>query len=44
MEEAVDNESEFEATPEDFESCRTCRNALTQDEKIINARFVNEAM
>lgn len=38
------NSSEFEATPEDFEICKTCQGGLTEDEKIINARFVNEAI
>ena len=35
---------ELEARPEDFLACNVCQKALSQDEKIINARFVNEAM
>ena len=41
-EEAFDEE--LEAKPEDFCNCNVCLKALTEDEKIINARFVNEAM
>ena len=37
-------DEELEAKPEDFVSCNVCLKALTEDEKIINARFVNEAM
>lgn len=37
-------EDELEAKPEDFLCCNVCGKHLTQDEKIINARFVNEAM
>lgn len=33
-----------EALPDDFVSCNVCSKNLTADEKIINARFVNEAM
>ena len=32
------------AKPEDFIVCNVCEKVLSQDEKIINARFVNEAM
>ena len=39
-----DDEEELEARPEDFVNCNNCLRALTEDEKIINARFVNEAM
>ena len=35
---------DLEALPEDFIACRRCGTKLTEDEKIINARFVNEAM
>ena len=34
----------MEAKPEDFLACNVCQAALSTDEKIINARFVNEAM
>ena len=37
-------DDELEAKPEDFLACNVCQAALSQDEKIINARFVNEAM
>ena len=37
-------EDELEAKPEDFLACNVCGAALSTDEKIINARFVNEAM
>lgn len=37
-------EEELEAKPEDFIACNVCQKPLSQDEKIINARFVNEAM
>lgn len=37
-------EDELEAKPEDFLACNVCQKALSGDEKIINARFVNEAM
>lgn len=37
-------DEELEAKPEDFVSCNSCLRKLTEDEKIINARFVNEAM
>ena len=30
--------------PEDFLACNVCGKTLSQDEKVINARFVNEAM
>ena len=33
-----------EAVPEDFKLCLTCKKALNEDERIINARFVNEAL
>ncbi len=33
-----------EAVPEDFKLCVTCKKALNEDERIINARFVNEAL
>ena len=39
-----EDEEENEARPEDFVNCNNCLRALTEDEKIINARFVNEAM
>lgn len=38
------SDDELEAKPEDFVSCISCLRSLTDDEKIINARFVNEAM
>lgn len=52
MKEAVANaiqeigeaDDELEAQPEDFINCNTCLRPLTDDEKIINARFVNEAI
>ena len=40
----MDEESEFEVTPEDFDNCKACGRELTEDEKVINARFVNEAI
>lgn len=43
-EQDYDDDSELEAKPEDFVQCNTCIRSLTDDEKIINARFVNEAM
>ena len=43
-ERAFDEESEFEVTPEDFDKCLSTQNELTEDEKIINARFANEAL
>ena len=33
-----------EARPEDFTNCKTCSRELLEDEKIINARFVNEGL
>jgi len=42
MEAAFDED--LEARPEDFISCNSCLRQLTNDEGIINARFVNEAM
>ena len=33
-----------EAVPEDFKLCLTCKKMLNEDERIINARFVNEAL
>lgn len=44
QEEEVDYENELEAKPEDFIACNSCVKQLTEDEKIINARFVNEAL
>jgi len=35
---------DIEATPEDFIACNSCLRELSQDEKIINARFVNEGI
>ena len=35
---------EVEAQPSDFKVCLACSKALNEDEKIINARFVNEAI
>jgi len=43
-EEGLEEEEELEARPEDFVNCNNCLRPLTDDEKIINARFVNEAM
>lgn len=43
-EEEADYENELEAKPEDFVACNSCVKQLTEDEKIINARFVNEAL
>ena len=37
-------ENELEAKPEDFNACNNCVRQLSEDEKIINARFVNEAL
>ena len=37
-------ENELEAKPEDFVACNNCVRQLSEDEKIINARFVNEAL
>ena len=42
--ESIADEDELEAKPEDFIACLNCGNNLSDDEKIINARFVNEAM
>ena len=43
--ELVDEESEFEVAPEDFDNiCKSTNYELTEDEKIINARFANEAL
>ena len=39
-----DDDDNLEAQPEDFVNCNNCLRALTNDERIINARFVNEAM
>ena len=40
-----DYENEIEAKPEDFLNCNNnCGKELSEDEKIINARFVNEAL
>ena len=39
-----DEDDQSEAVPEDFTNCRKCGTELTEDEKIINARLVNEAM
>jgi hypothetical protein len=33
-----------EAVPGDFKLCISCNRALNEDERIINARFVNEAL
>lgn len=38
------NDEDLECTPEDFVNCRSCTKPLSDDEKIINARFVNEAI
>ena len=35
---------ELVAIPDDFLACINCKTPLTQDEKIINTRFVNEGM
>ena len=43
-ERGIDEESEFEVQPEDFDECKVCKRELTEDEKVINARFVNEAI
>ena len=44
-EQPLDEESEeFEVTPEDFDKCQSTQYELTEDEKIINARFANEAL
>ena len=40
----ADLDAELEAVPEDFSKCTSCPRELSEDEKIINARFVNEAM
>ena len=40
----ADIDDELEAKPEDFVACNNCLRNLSEDEKIINARFVNEAM
>ena len=41
MEEEAD---EYDATPEDVSNGGDRRRSLTEDEKIINARFVEEAL
>jgi len=35
---------EDQAKPSDFKVCLTCNRGLNEDERIINARFVNEAL
>ena len=35
---------ELEAIPEDFVACTVCTKALSSDERILNARFVNDGM
>ena len=37
-------DEELQARPEDFLTCKKCQKDLSDDEKVINARFVNEAM
>ena len=37
-------DQEIECKPEDFVTCSISGRPLTEDEKIINARFVNEAI
>ena len=47
QEEALDVEEEvdeYDATPEDVSNGGDRRRSLTEDEKIINARFVEEAL
>ena len=41
---AGEESDELEAKPEDFDCCNVCTRPLSEDEKIINARFVNEAI
>ena len=43
-EDAGEEDNEYEARPEDFVNCIHTLRPLTEDEKIINARLVNEAM
>ncbi len=43
-EDAEIDDEDLEAKPEDFVCCQNCGRDLSEDEKIINARFVNEAM
>lgn len=38
------NDADLECTPEDFVNCNNCTRVLSDDERIINARFVNEAI
>lgn len=40
----AEEEDILEAQPEDFINCNNCLRQLNDDERIINARFVNEAM
>jgi hypothetical protein len=43
QEDQIEVEPVIAAKPEDFICCNLCSKDLSQDEKIINARFVNEA-
>ena len=40
----IDDDKTTEARPEDFTNCNICLLELSEDEKIISARFVNEAL
>ena len=44
IEENENEEIDLIAKPEDFVACIICATKLSYDEKVINARFVNEAM
>ena len=35
---------ELEATEEDFTTCTVCQKTLSQNEKLVNTRFINEGM
>ena len=44
IQELVEEEAVFEVSPDDFKLCVMCGKALSADERLINARFVNEAL
>lgn len=39
-----DKDNDIQAYPQDFKVCLTCNRGLNEDERIINARFVNDAL
>lgn len=45
IDDVIDSIAPYEgASPNDFKLCITCNSCLNEDERIINARFVNEAL